>query len=142
MKFVNREVQKKISILATQFLQRSISLRFLGGHLHQSASDTKPIQLHQHQRHNPGFILPDPRLPLISSTAQSTITSALSTFYSELYRRMRQGSLGNGRLFVVEMFGEVGFRAAAGFFGFRFVNVLSADRSEERRVGKECRSRW
>src|ERR1035437_2962945 len=28
------------------------------------------------------------------------------------------------------------------FYGFSFVYVIFEDRSEERRVGKECRSRW
>src|SRR5574341_2390236 len=52
---------------------------------------------------------------------------------------------------VIKGVGELGAAGGRGAFssgvlefgsGLAVVAVLSADRSEERRVGKECRSRW
>src|SRR5207248_5049717 len=61
--------------------------------------------------------------------------------FLDQHRELSAAAEHHGNVLDIQARGEYAY-AALGPGGFRVYDIANIDRSEERRVGKECRSRW
>ena len=82
---------------------------------------------------------------LSSNVSQSLMNPSItqSTYYSKYYRTYHENSTGvQGWPFGQFVIFELNPKLMGDLLGNMFIKLELDERSEERRVGKECRSRW